>query len=302
MPSLLLIGAQGQVGQELQLTLPRLGQLTVWDRTDLDLTKLSTSTQLHQQLASVQPQVIVNAAAYTAVDRAESEPDLADQINARVPALLAEVAQNLGAILVHLSTDYVFDGQQSHPYAETDLPHPQNVYGHSKWRGEEAVRNSCDRHFILRTAWVYGAYGKGNFVKTMLRLGAERSQISVVMDQIGTPTWAKDIADAITALLALAPTANISGTYHFTNSGVASWYDFAVALFAEAKGLGLPLQIEQILPISTAEYPTPAVRPAYSVLSNRKIMQVLGQSAPHWQTSLRQMLQALSSKSSDIQT
>ncbi|WP_299413688.1 dTDP-4-dehydrorhamnose reductase [Acaryochloris sp. IP29b_bin.148] len=297
MPRILLLGAHGQVGQELQTALTPVGDITAYGR---DKANFTAPEQLHQIIAPVQPDIIVNAAAYTAVDRAETEPDLAHLVNEKAPTSLAESAKQLGAMLVHLSTDYVFDGTQSHPYTESDPPNPQGVYGRSKWLGEQGIRQTHDSHIILRTAWVYGQQGKGNFVKTMLRLGAERQEVRVVDDQVGTPTWAKDIGDAIASLIRHWSTldatakANFYGTYHFTNRGVASWYDLAVAIFAEAQALGIPLQVKQVTPIPTVEYPLPAPRPAYSVLSNHKITPILGQPASHWRDALRQMLQTLS--------
>lgn len=293
---ILLLGAQGQLGQELQKALPTMVELIAVGKETVNL---AIPEQLHEVILPVQPDIIVNAAAYTAVDRAESEAELAHTVNQKSPTVLAEIAKTLGALLVHISTDYVFDGTQSHPYTESDSPHPQSVYGHSKWQGEEGIRHIWNQHIILRTAWVYGTQGKGNFVKTMLRLGKERSDVRVVDDQIGSPTWAKDIGDAIASLIHhwsssdSATQAEIYGTYHFTNRGVASWYDFAVAIFAEAQSLGFPLQIERVIPITTSEYPLPAPRPAYSVLSNSKITPILGKPAPHWRQSLRQMLKEL---------
>lgn len=295
-PRILLLGAQGQVGQELQKTLLMIGELSPVGKETVNL---AVPEQLPQVIMPFQPDIIVNAAAYTAVDRAESEAELAHAVNQKAPTVLAEIAQTLGALLIHISTDYVFDGTQNHPYTEFDAPHPQSVYGHSKWLGEEGIRQTWDQHIILRTAWVYGTQGKGNFVKTMLRLGRERSEVRVVDDQVGAPTWAKDIGDAIASLIHHWSTsdpvtqAELYGTYHFTNRGVASWYDFAVAIFAEAQALGVPLQIERVIPITTPKYPLPAPRPAYSVLSNCKITPILGQPAPHWRQSLRQMLQEL---------
>lgn len=285
-----LLGAEGQVGRELQHTLFGVGNLTALARSDLDL---ADPTQIRNFLATIQPTVIVNAAAYTAVDRAEQEPDLAYQINATTPALLAEAAEALGATLVHVSTDYVFDGTHSSPYLETDSTRPLSVYGQSKLQGEQKIRLLCDRHLIIRTAWVYGVYGKGNFVKTMLRLGAERSELRVVADQVGTPTWAHDLAQAIADLIPQIEDPSLFGTYHYTNSGVASWYDLAIAIFAQAKQLGFPLQVEQVIPIATADYPLPAQRPAYSVLNTQKITARLGSPPLHWQRSLNQMLQDL---------
>jgi dTDP-4-dehydrorhamnose reductase len=208
---------------------------------------------------------------------------------------MAEEAQPLGALLVHLSTDYVFNGVHYTPYVEGDVPAPTNVYGASKLAGEDGIRQACPNHIIMRTAWVYGTRGKGNFAKTMLRLGAEREEVRVVADQIGTPTFAGDIADAIVRLVgAIAPGPSLDetllGTYHFTNSGVASWYDFAIAIFEEAKRIGFPLKLDRVVPITTAEHPTPASRPAYSVLSCCKINAALGTVPPHWRQSLGSML------------
>ena len=292
MPRILLIGSAGQLGHELTLTLAGLGDVLALNRQDLDIAQAEA---VRQAIAQAKPDVIVNGAAYTAVDRAESEPELAHRINAAAPQAMAEAAQKLGSLLVHVSTDYVFDGNTTHPYDEADRPHPLGIYGATKLAGEEAIRQICQRHLILRTAWVYGTYGQGNFVKTMLRLAAEREELRVVDDQIGTPTWAFDIAQAITELVekfALpAPASALQETFHFTNSGVASWYDFAVAIVEEAASLGFPIKVKRVIPISTAEYPTAAQRPAFSVLNHRKLQSVLGAPAPHWRSSLRKMLQ-----------
>lgn len=292
--TILLIGTQGQVGQELIKTLDSLDAIKAVGRAELDLTDLDA---IAQTIQATQPNLIVNAAAYTAVDKAESEPELAKTINAKAPEVMAKSATDCGATLVHISTDYVFSGQAGSPRQETDKTGPLGVYGKTKLAGEEAIRDACKQHIILRTAWVYGTQGKGNFLKTMLRLGKERETLSVVSDQIGSPTWAKDIAEAIADLAKQTQAADnleaspLFGTYHFTNSGVASWYDFAIAIFEEAEALGQPLKIESVKPIATADYPTPAKRPAYSVLSGKKIATVLGKDAPYWRTSLREMLQ-----------
>ena len=292
MTAILLIGSKGQVGQELHLRLGAVGSVVAVDRTQLDLTNPEA---IRQCIRETQPAIIVNAAAYTAVDRAESDPETAYAVNATAPMVMAEEAQLLGTLLIHLSTDYVFSGVNHTPYVESDVPAPTNVYGVSKLAGENAIRQSCPNHAIVRTAWVYGSHGKGNFAKTMLRLGAEREEIRVVADQIGTPTFAGDIADAIVRLIqVIAPGPSLDktllGTYHFTNSGMASWYDFAVAIFEEAKRIGFPLRLDRVIPITTAEYPTTASRPAYSVLSCRKINAALGTIPPHWRQSLRTML------------
>ncbi|MGB8702132.1 MAG: dTDP-4-dehydrorhamnose reductase [Thermosynechococcaceae cyanobacterium] len=288
MPTIALIGADGQVGQELQQALHPLGELILFNRQTLDL---SQPERIPAILEPYRPHAIVNAAAYTAVDRAESELELAYTINAIAPTQLAQVAQTLNAQLIHLSTDYVFNGTKGSPYHPQDPARPMSVYGASKLAGEQGIQAHCDRHWIIRTAWVYGTYGKSNFVKTMLKLGAERSQLKIVADQIGTPTWARSIAEAIAHLTQTLDTeAAPAGIYHFTNSGVASWYDFAVAIFEEARALNMPLQIEQVLPITTADYPTPAQRPAYSVLSCQEILPFLSQPPLHWRSALRLML------------
>ena len=286
MQKILLMGSQGQVGSELRQSLSSLGDLTSLNHQELDL---SDSALLSRTIEQIHPDVIVNAAAYTAVDKAETEKEQAFAINAIAPQIMAESAAKLGAKLLHISTDYVFDGKKNTPYTEEDLTNPLGCYGHSKLAGETYIRQGCDRHIILRTAWVYGVYGKGNFVKTMLRLGQERETISVVYDQVGSPTWARDIAEAIVLLLR----SDAIGTYHFTNSGLASWFDFAVAIFEEARKMGFPLVVEQVLPIPTSAYPTPAQRPAYSVLANQKISDLFKRVSPYWRNSLREMLQQL---------
>ncbi|MCU0516843.1 MAG: dTDP-4-dehydrorhamnose reductase [Oscillatoria sp. Prado101] len=284
--NILIAGITGQLGQELQRALAGAGQITGCGRDTLDLAQPDT---IRRVMREVKPDLIVNAGAHTAVDRAESEPELATAINATGPGILAEEAHKLGATLIHISTDYVFDGIISRPYLETDPTNPLGVYGKSKLAGEEAIRAVGGHSIILRTAWVYGAFGKSNFVKTMLRLGAERQELRVVTDQVGSPTWTGDLAGAIAQLISrISP--EIAGTYHYTNSGVASWYDFAVAIFEEAGALSFPLKVERVIPISTAEYPTPARRPAYSVLSCAKITAVLGTYPPHWRSGLRKML------------
>ena len=288
MKKVLLIGAKGQVGQELQVTLPYLGEVISIGREELDLTN---SEKISQLIREIHPDYLVNASAYTAVDKAEIEPDLAYSINSIAPKIMAESAEKIKAKFLHISTDYVFDGRKNTPYLETDLTNPLGVYGQSKLRGEEEIKTVNSQAIILRTAWVYGSYGKSNFVKTMLRLGKEREELKVVVDQVGSPTWAKDIATAITHLLINVD--NPPGIYNFTNSGVASWFDLTKAIFEEAKISGIPLKIQRVIPITTAEYPTPAVRPAYSVLSSQKISQQLGYIPPYWRDSLKAMLNQL---------
>ncbi|AFY48362.1 dTDP-4-dehydrorhamnose reductase [Nostoc sp. PCC 7524] len=294
--SILLLGSNGQVGQEIQQLLSPHHKIIPVARPTVDLTQ---PENLRPIIRDTQPQIIINAAAYTAVDKAETEPELATTINATAPQIIAEESQKLGSFLIHLSTDYVFDGQQSHPYQETDTTNPLNVYGKTKLAGEIAIGQTHPDHIILRTAWVYGSFGKSNFVKTMLRLGKERQEIRVVADQIGSPTWAQDIADVIAQIIPqLKP--EIAGTYHYTNSGVISWYDFAVAILEESRQLGFPLTVHNIVPITTAEYPTLARRPAYPVLACRKISQIIGNYPPHWRQRLRLMLKDWLSKSSSL--
>lgn len=301
MRRILLTGCTGQLGQELQRTLAPLGEVIGVGRKTMDLT---LDTSIRQVIVEVKPDLIVNAAAYTAVDKAETETEQARLINATAPKCMAEEAQRLGATLIHISTDYVFDGRKNTPYTEEDTPNPLGVYGQTKLEGEEGIRQTCESHLIFRTAWVYGTYGKVNFVKTMLRLFAEREEVRVVADQVGAPTWAADLAEAIQAFASRFPNAKLptqeslepeppfipTGTYHYTNSGVTSWYDFAQAIFEEAKPLGFPLKVQRIVPITTEEYPTPAIRPAYSVLSGKKISAVLGSHPPYWRQGLKKML------------
>lgn len=289
---ILLTGVNGQLGSELQLRLAPLGEVVGTTRDRLDLSQPQTIPEV---VAAVQPELIVNCAAYTAVDKAESEPERARTANAIAPGVLATAAAEANATLLHLSTDYVFDGTQSRPYQETDTTAPLGVYGSTKLAGEQAIRQTGAPHIILRTAWVYGVGGTGNFAKTMLRLGKDREEVRVVADQVGSPSWTGDIAGAIACI---APQhRELKGIYHFTNSGVASWYDFAVAIFEEAERLGFPLRLRQVRPITTDEYPTPAKRPSYSVLSGKKLEAVVGQPAPHWRTGLRHMLSALKAAS-----
>jgi dTDP-4-dehydrorhamnose reductase len=283
---ILLAGGSGQLAQELQPILLSSGEVIAVDRTSLDL---SLPESIRQAMAEIQPDLVVNAGAYTAVDKAESEPELANAVNGIAPGILAEECEKLGASLIHFSTDYVFDGSHGSAYLETDSTNPLGTYGKSKLAGEEAIRKAGNRHIIIRASWVYGNGGKGNFVKTMLRLGKEREEIRVVADQIGSPTWTRDLAEAISQIIPLLGSETF-GTYQYTNSGVCSWYDFAIAIFEEAAKLGLPLKVQRVIPITTSEYPTPAKRPAFSVLSTVKISALLGTHPPHWRQGLRQML------------
>jgi dTDP-4-dehydrorhamnose reductase len=311
-PAILLIGTNGQVGRELHKTLPRLGEMTPLDRQQLDISK---PEEIRRAIRAFRPAMIVNAAAYTAVDKAESEQDLARAINAEGPAVMAEEARKIGAFLVHYSTDYVFDGLKTVPYEESDPTNPQNVYGKSKLEAERAIHESGAQHLILRTEWVYAAEGR-NFLLTILRLATQREELRIVCDQTGAPTWSREIARATTEILcrifkagngALSP-ADVSGIYHMTAAGETTWYDFAKAIlenartidpstpwFAAATG-GLPLIARRVIPIRAVEYPTPARRPAYSILSNERMARTFSVRLPEWQAQLRSLFLGLPSK------
>lgn len=289
----LLLGANGQVGWELQRALAPLGQLVVCDRHLADFEKPQA---LHDLVEREQPAIIVNAAAYTAVDHAESDVARARRVNAESVAELAAAAHAVGAWLVHYSTDYVFAGDKPTPYGEDDPTAPLSVYGQTKLEGEEAIRASNCRHLILRTSWVYSARG-GNFAKTMLRLAAERDELRVVADQIGAPTSAELIAD-VTALILHqiitdpARADSVRGTYHLVASGATSWHGYAQLVIAEATRLGMALRVSphSIYPISAAEYPVPAQRPANSRLDNQKLQQTFGLQLPEWEFHVKRML------------
>lgn len=274
----LVIGANGQVGRALLATAPAGAEVIAADRAALDITD---DASVRAFVTRTRPDVIFNAAAYTAVDRAEHEEDQARAINATAVASLRDAAAAVGARLVHLSTDFVFDGTAAEPYPANAKLAPMSAYGRSKRAGEHAAGPDA---LIVRTAWVYGE--GANFVATMLKLMRSRDEIRVVDDQVGTPTWATSLAEALWRL-ALDGAA---GVHHFTDSGEASWYDFAVAIQEEALAAGLLDRAIPVIPISTADYPTAAVRPAYSVLDKRETFALLGSSAPHWRVNLRQML------------
>jgi dTDP-4-dehydrorhamnose reductase len=265
------------------------------DGADADLAAdFDRPTALAALVRRLAPDVVINAAAYTAVDRAEHEIDAAFRINAEAPTVLARACADTGALLVHYSTDYVFDGNATRPYREDDPPAPLGVYGASKRAGEDAIRASGARHAILRTAWVYAAHGQ-NFLRTMLRLAGERDVLRVVADQIGTPTPAAWIAEATAQLLRQGVPA--SGTWHLVAAGTTSWHGFAQAIMDEAQALGLLARVPQVLPITTAEYPTPARRPAYSVLDTTRLQREFGIVPPDWREGLRTTLRALAVRS-----
>jgi dTDP-4-dehydrorhamnose reductase len=291
---LLLLGGNGQVGRELRRSLPALGQVVVATRDGVQADAVANFDAPETLAALVHahaPDVVVNAAAYTAVDKAETEAAAAFRINAEAPGVLARACAERDALLLHYSTDYVFNGTAQTPYREDAATAPLGVYGASKLAGEFAIRDSGARHAILRTAWVYAAHGK-NFLLTMLRLAAERDTLQVVADQWGAPTSAAWIADA-TARMLRHGVAH-SGTWHLVAQGQTSWHGFAEAIMEEALAEGLLLRKPQVLPITTAGYPTPAQRPAYSVLSTEKLQYDVGIRPPHWREGLRATVQALS--------
>ena len=283
----LITGAGGQLGIELQTAAPAGWRVVPCSSRDLDVTQpAAVDTALERE----RPGVVFNAAAYTAVDAAEGEPERAEAVNARGAAHVATAAQRVGARLIHVSTDFVFDGTQGHPYAPGDRPNPLGVYGRTKLAGErEALRLSGGGALVVHTAWVYSAHGR-NFVRTMLRLMREREEVGVVSDQVGTPTWARSLAQA---LWVAAGRSELRGIHHWTAAGVASWYDFAVAIQDEALGLGLLDRAVPIRPLRTGEYPSRARRPPYSVLDTNATRSALDLPATHWRVDLRMMLRGL---------
>lgn len=288
-PRILLIGKIGQVGWELRRTLAPMAQVACVDYPEIDLT---TGDSIRRWVHETRPNIVINAAAYTAVDKAESEPDKAMKINGVAPGILAEEAKKLGALLVHYSTDYVFDGAKTEPYVETDAPNPLGAYGRTKLAGDEAVRAIGGAHLIFRLCWVYGVRGQ-NFMLTMMRLAREREKLRVVGDQVGCPTWSRMIAEttalALKQVVAAPDPAAFTGTYHLASSGVTSWHGFADAIIKLMPADGK--KCTQVEAISTAEYPTPTKRPAYSVLSCDKLERVFGLRLPHWEDSLKQVLE-----------
>ena len=287
---ILLLGKNGQVGWELQRSLSLLGELVALDLEDG--CDLSDGEAVSAIVRSHAPQLIVNAAAHTAVDKAESEPALVQRINAEAPARLAAQAKVLDALLVHYSTDYVFDGSGDQPRDEDAATRPLSVYGRTKLEGEQAIRASGCRHLILRTSWVYAARG-ANFAKTMLKLAAQRDQLKVIADQIGAPTGADLLADLTAHMLRAAlARPNLGGTYHAVAAGETSWHAYAqhVIEFARARGQVLRVAPEQVLPIPTSEYPTPAMRPLNSRLSTAKLRQGFNLVLPDWRVGVERML------------
>jgi dTDP-4-dehydrorhamnose reductase len=305
-PGILLTGKDGQLGHDLMQLLPGIGEVVAFDRHRLDLTK---PEDIQRVIRDAQPQIIVNAAAYTAVDHAEKEETLARTINADAPGLMAEEARRIGAVLVHYSTDYVFDGSKTSPYLENDRPNPINAYGRTKLAGEQAIAGTGAAHLIFRTAWVYGTRGR-NFLATVLRLATEREELRIVRDQIGAPTWSKEIAQATTQVLRSllqhdnisAAISRVGGTYHLTAGGETNWYEFARTILEEAARVppatpwfkavtgGRPFIARRVIPIATSEHPTSARRPAYSVLSNSRCRNTFGFELPDWKSQLHSVI------------
>lgn len=283
----LITGAAGQLGCSLLKTAPPEHDLRALKRQDLDITDVRA---VRDTVKEFKPGIIINAAAYTAVDKAESERDLAFAVNADGAENLAVAARDSGARLIHISTDFVFDGLKSRPYLPSDPVHPLGVYGASKAEGEKRVQRVAGQSaVIVRTGWVYAAEGH-NFAKTILRLLTEKDSLGVIADQVGTPTWAMSLAETVWKVVALP---EIMGTHHWSDAGVASWYDFAVAIQEEALALGLLVRSIPIKPLRTEEYPLPAKRPPYSVLDKRSLMTRLGIMPRYWRISFRHMLAEL---------
>lgn len=281
--NILITGCNGQLGNEIQLLQAQYAQHT-WLNTDVNELDITDKAAIERFVEANEIDGIVNCAAYTAVDKAESDPQLARKLNADAPAFLAEAVAKRGGWMVQVSTDYVFNGTKHTPYVETDEPCPNSVYGQTKLEGEQAVSKLCPNTMIIRTAWLYSEFGN-NFVKTMIRLGREREQLGVIFDQVGTPTYAHDLATAIMTAIdkGIKP-----GVYHFSNEGVTSWYDFTKNIH-RLSGINTC----QVSPLHTAEYPTPACRPAYSVLDKTKIKAAYGIEIPHWEESLAKCIAKL---------
>jgi dTDP-4-dehydrorhamnose reductase len=278
----LILGATGQVGRALAAAAPAGAQIVALDRAACDI---GDAGQIERAVSDAAPDILFNAAGYTAVDKAEEDGDSATRLNAAAPGLIAAAARRAGARTVHLSTDFVFDGRSSRPYRPDDATAPLSVYGRTKLDGEHAAAAADPDVLIVRTAWVYAPSG-GNFVNTMLRLMRERDPVEVIADQVGTPTRAASLAHALWALAA----AGASGVYHYTDAGVASWYDFAVAIAEEGAAAGLLAAPATVLPIAASARPSAAARPAFSVLDKSATWSLLGQASPHWRTNLRASL------------
>lgn len=282
---ILVTGANGQLGRSMRRLAEKYPQFD-FVMTDVEELDICNNAAVMSFVEEKKPDFIVNCAAYTAVDNAEDNEPLCTKLNCEAVRNIGQAAQAVGARVVHISTDYVFNGRNFQPYTEDDEPNPASVYGRTKLAGEIALQASCRESVIIRTAWLYSEFGK-NFVKTMLRLCRERDEIRVVFDQIGTPTYAGDLAQAVMSVVVSAEAGNFApGIYHFTNEGVCSWYDFTVKI-VEIAGLSC-----RVVPIETKDYPSKAERPHFSVLNKSKIKSTYGIDIPHWETSLRKMLES----------
>lgn len=298
---ILLTGSTGQVGRELARALASLGVVTAPSRDELDLARPET---IREVVRRAEPELVVNAAAYTDVEGAETEPDLARAVNARAPGILAEEAARIGAAIVHFSTDYVFDGRKRGPYVEGDAPSPLNVYGQTKLRGEEAVRAAGGPHLVFRLSWVYGLRRR-NFLTAMLDAFASREVVRVVADQTGRPTWCRTVAEAVAAVLARSRSAEagsagprdtleaLSGLYHLAPAGETTWHGFAEAILEFLHAAGVPVATRRVEPIPSSAYPSPVRRPARSVLSSRAFERAFGRRLPDWKGELRRCLAEL---------
>lgn len=288
MTKILVTGSNGQLGNEIQALSKEYPNFE-FEYTDVDTLDISDYNALEKKIQLSKPCFIINCAAYTAVDKAESDETTAMLVNKQAPANLAKISKSHGCTLIHVSTDYVFNGQAYKPYSEDMPTSPNSVYGRSKLEGEKEVEKNCSDYLIIRTSWLYSSFGN-NFVKTMLRLGKEREQLGVIYDQVGTPTYASDLARAIlTAANSISKkqTKNYTGIYHFSNEGVCSWYDFSKEIF---NFTGINCKVN---PIETKDYPTPANRPHYSVLNKEKIKNTFNITIPHWRESLENCLRIL---------
>lgn len=283
--TILVTGSNGQLGNCIQARAEQFPE-THFLFTDVDTLDITDKEAVATLVKAQNVDIIINCAAYTAVDKAEEQETLCRKINATAPQILGEVAANAGARVIHVSTDYVFDGKNFRPYQETDTTCPVSAYGRTKREGEEALLSACPNSVIIRTAWLYSEYGS-NFVKTMLRLSAERESLNVIFDQVGTPTYAGDLADAILCIAHKKVVDFHPSIYHFSDEGVCSWYDFTVKI------LQLAGRQCTVNPIETKDYPTPAARPHYSVLNKTKIKTTYGIHIPHWEESLKRLIEKL---------
>ena len=276
-------GARGMLASDLIPLLKKKGDVKCGSRPDFDI---CDPDKVLENLKAYMPDIVVNCAAYTAVDKSESEKETAFKVNGKGPEILAKVCKDIGAKLVHISTDFVFDGESNQPYKEDNATNPIGIYGASKLAGEESIINAPDDYLIVRTSWLYGKNGN-NFVKTILRLASEREELGIVYDQTGTPTYTKDLAEGIINLIE----AKAFGIYHFSNEGLCSWYDFAHEIIGIAEEMGEKFKLKKLKPILTEDYPSPAKRPAYSVLNKAKYKETTSQEIPHWRDGLKKYLE-----------